>query len=134
MCIRDSSEVELETFSCDNKRVHPMQFISRVREFNKFNTNSWEVQLLKILKCFKGSSEIWAEVHKTEWGCFESFEAAFRNKYWSEEDQEVLRSRIMAVSYTHLDVYKRQTIYKKICYLPGFFSANRRTEWDYSIK
>ena len=90
-----SSEVELETFSCDNKKVHPMQFISRVREFNKFSTNNWEVQLLKIFKCFKGSSEIWAEVHKTKWGCFERFEAAFINKYWSEEDQEVLRSRIM---------------------------------------
>ena len=59
-----SSEVELEPFSCDNRRVHPMQFLNRVMEFNKFNTSSWEVQLLKILKCFKGSSEIWAEVHK----------------------------------------------------------------------
>ena len=76
-----SSEVELELFSCDNRRVHPMQFLNRVREFNKFNTSSWEVQLLKILKCFKGSSEIWAEVHRTEWGNFEEFEAAFRDKY-----------------------------------------------------
>ena len=35
------------------------------------------------------------EVHRTEWGNFEEFEAAFRAKYWSEEDQEVLHSRIM---------------------------------------
>ena len=72
-----------------------MQFLNRVREFNRFNNSSWEVQLLKILKCFKGSSEIWAEVHRTEWGSYENFEAAFRNKYWSEEDQEILRSRII---------------------------------------
>ena len=72
-----------------------MQFLSRVREFNRFNSSSWEVNLLKILKCFKGSSEIWAEVHRTEWGSYENFEAAFRNKYWSEEGQEILRSRIM---------------------------------------
>ena len=56
-------DIELEQFNCDNRRVHPMQFLSRVREFNQFNSSSWEVKLLKILKCFKGSSEIWAEVH-----------------------------------------------------------------------
>ena len=44
-----SSDVELESFSCDNKRVHPMQFLNRVREFNKFNTSSWEVQLLSLI-------------------------------------------------------------------------------------
>ena len=72
-----------------------MQFLNRVREFNKFNHNNWEVQLLKIIKCFQGSSAIWAEAHRTEWENYESFERAFREKYWSEEDQEVLRSRIM---------------------------------------
>ena len=51
-------EVELETFCNENRRVHPMQFLNRVREFNRFNSNSWEVKLLKILKCFKGNSEI----------------------------------------------------------------------------
>ena len=33
--------------------------------------------------------------HRTEWGSYENFEAAFQNKYWSEEDQEILQSRIM---------------------------------------
>ena len=47
------------------------------------------------MKCFQGSSVIWAEVHRTEWGSYDKFEQAFRNKYWSEEDQEGLRSRIM---------------------------------------
>ena len=27
-----------------------MQFVNRVRDFNKFNKNSWEVQMLKIIK------------------------------------------------------------------------------------
>ena len=39
--------------------------------------------------------QIWAEVHRTEWENYENFERAFREKYWLEEDQEVLRSRIM---------------------------------------
>ena len=85
MYTRDASnDIELESFSCDNREVHPMQFLNRVREFNRFNNSSWEVQLIKIIKCFQGSSTIWAEVHRTEWG------------------------RMGAVSYTHLDVYKRQ--------------------------
>ena len=70
-------------------------FLNRTREFNRFNNSRWEIKLLKILKCFKGNSEIWAEVHNTEWGSYEDFEVAFRNKYWSEEGQEILRSKIM---------------------------------------
>ena len=45
---RDAKDdIELEPFCCDNPRVHPMQFLNRVREFNRFNSNSWEVQLLR---------------------------------------------------------------------------------------
>ena len=62
-----SNETELEQFSCDNRGVHPTHFLNRVWEFNRFNNSSWEVQLLKISTCFKGSSAIWAEVHKNEW-------------------------------------------------------------------
>ena len=80
-----NNEVELETFCSENRRVHPMQFLNRVREFDRFNGSSWEVKLIKILKCFKGNSEIWAETHRNEWERYEP------------------------VSYTHLDVYKRQT-------------------------
>ena len=72
-----------------------MQFLNRVKEFNQFCRSNWEVQLLKIMKCFKGNSAVWAEVHKTDWVHYNSFEKAFRGKYWSEEEQEVLRSKIM---------------------------------------
>ena len=59
---RDAKDdIELEPFCYDN----PMQFLNKVSEFNQFNNSSWEVQLLKILKCFKGSSELWAAVHRT---------------------------------------------------------------------
>ena len=53
-----NNEIELETFCSENRRVHPMQFLNRVRELNKFNGSSWEVKLIKIFKCFKGNSEI----------------------------------------------------------------------------
>ena len=76
---------------------------------------------MKILKCFKGSAEIWAEVHNVEWGSYEDFEVAFRNKYWSEEDQEILRSKIMGNGNfgrmnNHLTIYV-MTIYNEAKYL-----------------
>ena len=58
-----NNEIELESFSCEIRTVHPMQFLNRTREFSRFNNNSWEMQLLRIIKCFKGSSAIWAEAH-----------------------------------------------------------------------
>ena len=72
-----------------------MRFINQTREYHRFSNSSWEVQLLKIVKRFKGSSTIWAEVHRVEWGCYDEFERAFKGKYWVEDDQEILRSRIM---------------------------------------
>ena len=85
-----NNEVELETFCSENRRVDPTQFLNRVREFDRFNGSSWEVELIKILKCFKGNSEIWAETHRNEWERYEDFEKAFRNKYWSEEELSLI--------------------------------------------
>ena len=51
-----------------------MQFLNRVKDFNQFCNSNWEVKMLKIMKCFKGSSAVWAEVHKTDWVNYQSFE------------------------------------------------------------
>ena len=61
------------------------------------------------------------EVHHTEWGSYEDFEVAFHNKYWSEEDQEILRSKIMGNGNfgrmnNHLTIYV-MTIYNEVKYL-----------------
>ena len=40
-----NNDIELESFSCDSRVVHPMQFLNHAREFSKFNHNNWEVQL-----------------------------------------------------------------------------------------
>ena len=90
-----NSDIDLELFNCENRGVHPMQFLNRVREFNQFCRSSWEIQLLKIMKCFRGNSAVWAEVHKVDWVNYQCFEMAFRKKYRSEEEQEILRSKIM---------------------------------------
>ena len=76
------SEIELENFNHENRIIHPMRFLNQAREYNHFSNHNWEIQLTKIVKCFKGNSIIWAEAHRVE-----------------------------SVSYTHLDVYKRQSLY-----------------------
>ena len=59
--------------------------------------------------------------HNTEWSSYEKFELAFRNKYWSEEDQEILRSKIMGTGNfgrinNHLTMYVMK-IYNEAKYL-----------------
>ena len=71
-------EIELENFDYENKIIHPMRFLNQAREYSRFSNHNWEIQLMKIVRCFKGNSVIWVEAHRG------------------------------AVSYTHLDVYKRQ--------------------------
>ena len=51
-----------------------MRFLNQTREYNRFSNNSWEIQLTKIVRCFKGNSIIWAEAHRLEWDCYETFE------------------------------------------------------------
>ena len=58
---------------------------------------SWEIKLVRILKYFKGDAKIWADAHNDNWVDFNEFEQAFKNKYWSEEKQEGLRSTIMGL-------------------------------------
>ena len=48
------NEMELELFSYENRSIHPMRFINQTREYHHFSNNNWEIQLTKIIRCFKG--------------------------------------------------------------------------------
>ena len=91
------NQIELENFNHENRVIDPMSFLNHTREYNHFSNQNWEIQLTKIVKCFKGNSIVWAEAHRLEWDNFETFERAFKGKFWPEEEQESLRSRIMGV-------------------------------------
>ena len=89
---RVNIEIELGYFSNERRGVNPMQFLNAIKSFNKYNKESWEIKLVRILKYFKGDAKIWADAHNDNWADFNEFERAFKNKYWSEEKQEGLRS------------------------------------------
>ena len=55
------NEIELENFNHENRVIHPMRFLNQTREYNHFSNHSWEIQLTKIVRCFKGNSILWAD-------------------------------------------------------------------------
>ena len=77
------------------------------------------------MSVLKTSTKNWWTVIRNEVCDYENFKRLFKLKYWSESVQNIIRDdvchgkydSIKAVSYTHLDVYKRQvqhhSIYKK---------------------
>ena len=48
----NNNDLDIESFNCDSRGIHPMQFLNRVRDSNPFCNNSWEINFLKILKLF----------------------------------------------------------------------------------
>ena len=71
-------EIELENFNYENRIIHPIRFLDQAREYSRFSNQNWEIQLMKIVRCFKGNSIIWVEAHRVEWDSFETFERAFK--------------------------------------------------------
>ena len=114
------NEIELENFNHENRVIHPMRFLNQTREYNHFSNHNWEIQLTKIVKCFKGNSIVWAEAHRVEWDNFETFERAFKGKFWPEEEQESLRSHIMGagnfVGHNNITMYVTK-LYNEAKYL-----------------
>ena len=47
-----NNKIELKSFSCESKAVHPMQFLNRTREFSRFNNNTWEFAVVAYNKMF----------------------------------------------------------------------------------
>ena len=61
-----------------------------------------------------------AEAHRLEWDNFETFERAFKDKFWPEEEQESLRSRIMGagnfIGHNNITMYVTK-LYNEAKYL-----------------
>ena len=88
---------------------------------DRYNKESWEIKLVRILKYFKRDAKIWADAHNDNWADFDEFERAFKNKYWSEEKQEGLRSTIMGrgnFNIKHMSTTSYVTrLYRQVKYL-----------------
>lgn len=83
--------IELEYFNPENKTIQSVQLVKLVREFNRYSNMSWELKLRKIVKCFKGRSGAWGEMHNMKWWSFAEFEKIFRGKYRPSKNRRIFR-------------------------------------------
>ena len=65
-----------------------------------------------VTRHFKDSASQWCSIIRDNITTYRQFRVAFENRYWNIHIQRQVRRHFMdhitAVSYTHLDVYKRQ--------------------------
>ncbi|MGP1933470.1 MAG: hypothetical protein ACTS8P_02385 [Arsenophonus sp. NC-XBC3-MAG3] len=88
--------IELVHFNPIKGKLHSIKFVKMSRNYVKYNNLSWELILSKLLHyLIKGSAAVWAKMHSKEWGNFREFEETFKQKYWSVEQEEVVREKSM---------------------------------------
>ena len=97
MCIRDSPEkVESILKFPEPRNIKQLQsFLGLCNFYRKFQKNYAHItsKLSEVLQ--KNKPVSYTHLHKVDWVNYQCFETAFREKYWSEEEQEILQSTIM---------------------------------------
>ena len=105
----------------------PMEFIARIEEyFTKHRSNRWSTNKEVLDESFKEMTDNWWMAIRDDITDYLQFKRLFKAKYWSESTQNIARDDIrdgkynpyggntltayFPVSYTHLDVYKRQHV------------------------
>ena len=61
-------------------------------------------------RAFREMSDHWWMANRSDIENYQQFKSLFKAKYWSETTKNLIRDNICPVSYTHLDVYKRQDL------------------------
>ena len=103
-----------EVINFKSYRRNPIEFLKRVEELIERNRDTrWTTVRSLIDEMFRDTNDNWWTATRPEISCTQEFKTLFREKYWSESTQNVVRNdisngRYEPVSYTHLDVYKRQ--------------------------
>ena len=84
---------------------NPMEFLARIDEILSRNRETrWPIIRGQIGEYFKEVNDNWWTATRHDIQSYTEFKELFKSKYWSESTQN-----IVPVSYTHLDVYKRQS-------------------------
>ena len=117
---------------------NPLEFLERVEEvINRNRENRWSIIKGMLDESFRNTFDNWWTATRHEVESYDAFKIAFKQKYWSETTQNIIRDDITngkfdlngrqstttyflgkiclarnlePVSYTHLDVYKRQAM------------------------
>ena len=96
MCIRDRY---------NGTGDFPMEFMKEMEDlymehYQNHGNVAW------IGRHLEREAAVWWRLIKNSVTNFAEFKESFTNKYWND----VIQERVRTVSYTHLDVYKRQVI------------------------
>lgn len=89
------NDIPVPEFFDGIKEPHSKILIESLQILNEQQTENWELMIAYMNKYFKRESELWFEVHRKDWESFEHFCEAFIDKFWSQEKQECLKSKIM---------------------------------------
>lgn len=82
-------------------RTNPMSFIQELEKYFK-KVNIPEAQQLEVaLDCLVGSARNWATIYRRVWQNFDNFRSDFVRTYWSEQEQQKLRHRILTETWTN---------------------------------
>ena len=107
MCIRDSLEgrdqIEFRTYS-----KNPLEFLERIEEIIHRNRESrWSIIKGMLDESFKNTFDNWWTATRHEVGSYDTFKTAFKQKYWSEATQNIIRDDITNGKF---DVNGRQSM------------------------
>ena len=111
-----------ESINFRSYKRNPMEFLKRLEEMITRNReNRWNIIRGMIDEMFKDTYNNWWTAVRPNIQDITEFKKQFREKYWSESTQNMVRNNLSngrykanvgqsptSVSYTHLDVYKRQ--------------------------
>lgn len=87
--------------SFDGVRSNPIRFIQELEKYFK-KVNIPETQQLEVaLDCLVGSARNWATIYRRVWQSFGDFRSDFVHMYWSEQEQQKLRHRILTETWTN---------------------------------
>lgn len=84
-----------ETINYKNYKRNPMEFLARLNEYLQKQGETRWVSIRGLLdESFKEITDNWWTVTRHEINTYEEFQTHFKNKYWSESTQNIIRDNL----------------------------------------
>ncbi|KAB0790255.1 hypothetical protein PPYR_15404, partial [Photinus pyralis] len=82
-----------------SENSHPMEFITQIEYFYRFEKISFECLRFLLANQFKGSAMLWSRAYLNSFTDFETFKQGFKEQYWSETKQLEIRLKLQSARY-----------------------------------